>query len=180
MAVSEDEHDALAVARLNAQPDLLGAVYQAADGRRSAIDQMMWQAPALSLTAQAFLLTMAFQEPTAPLGRLIAGLLGLVAAVAAMQLVAKHRHHEVQMSRWLQQLEELTLLPRLNDRDARKAFADGAGEQPAGSWLAESFADTGSSFEWWLRALAVFGIADVIAVVLALVSLTTSWNPLAG
>lgn len=33
------------------------AMYQVVTGRRQAIDTMMWQVPSLSLTAQAFLLT---------------------------------------------------------------------------------------------------------------------------
>jgi ADP-ribose pyrophosphatase YjhB (NUDIX family) len=37
---------------------------------------MMWQTPALSLTAQAFLLTVGLQAGTAPAGRMLAGALG--------------------------------------------------------------------------------------------------------
>lgn len=184
MAEPEQQHDAEAIALLRSRPDLLGAVYQAADARRSAIDQMMWQAPGLSLTAQAFLLTVALQTGTAPLGRLVAGLLGLVAALAAMQLLAKHRHHEVQLSRWLERLERMTLLPRLNDPSAR---ADLGSASQAHKWrgsatlaLAQRLAESGSSFSWWLRTLAVFGAVDVFAILLAITALIGLWNPLAG
>jgi hypothetical protein len=169
-----------AFARVRGEPALLGPVYQAAEARRSAIDQMMWQAPALSLTAQAFLLTVGLQDATQPAGRMLAGALGLGVALASMQLLAKHRLHEVRLSLWLSHFERDTALPNLNDRDERHRFdreGDTARLGRVGMWLA---GDDRSSFRWWLWTLAVFGAADVFVVALGLLAAVGLWNPLAG
>jgi hypothetical protein len=150
---------------LRHQPDLLAAAYQAAEARRSAIDQMMWQAPGLSLTAQAFLLTVGLQSGVSDAGRLLSGLLGFAVAVASIQLLAKHRHHELELSRWLEQVERAAHLPPLN-RPADRARVARHARKPFG----------GSSVRWWSWTLAAFGAADVLVVCSALFS----WPHLAG
>jgi hypothetical protein len=77
---------------------------QAAEGQRSSLDQMMWQVPALSLTAQSFLLQLALGATTRWPSRLLAGMLGLVAALAAIQLLLKHRFYEELHSFWLERV----------------------------------------------------------------------------
>ncbi len=69
-------------------------VWQAIAARRVAYDTMMWQTPALGLTAQAFLLTLALGGQTSPLARAGAALVSLVLAMMCLQLMAKHRFHE--------------------------------------------------------------------------------------
>ena len=175
--MSAPSHEALA--RVRAEPTLLGPVYQAAEARRSALDQMMWQTPALSLTAQAFLLTVGLQAGTAAAGRMLAGILGLGVALASMQLLAKHRLHEVLLSLWLSDFERTTQLPNLNERDERHRFDDA--DDPTrlgaiGTWLARDR----SSYEWWLWTLGAFGAVDIAVVVLGFLAALGLWNPLAG
>ena len=165
------------LARLRAEPALLGPVYQAAETRRSALDQMMWETPALSLTAQAFLLTVGLQGGTSPAGRMLAGALGLGAAFASMQLLAKHRLHEVLLSRWLSNFESRTLLPALNRPQERHRFRD-AGDLRLGrlgSWLVR-----GRSYTLWLHTLAAFGAVNVLVLALGFLAALGLWNPLAG
>src|SRR4051794_38552756 len=57
-------------------------IYGLAEGRRQVFEQMMWQVPALGLTAQAFLLTIALDPGSTPLARGIAAPPGFVAALA--------------------------------------------------------------------------------------------------
>jgi hypothetical protein len=140
---------------------------------------MMWQTPALSLTAQAFLLTVGLQAGTAPAGRMLAGALGLGVALASMQLLAKHRLHEVLLSFWLSNFEGRTQLPALNDRGDRHRFD--SPEDPArlgrvGAWLARDR----SSYKWWLWTLAAFGAVDVLVILFGLLAAVGSWDPLAG
>ena len=52
---------------------------------------MMWQAPAMALTAQAFLLTIALGHDTSALARGMAALLGVVVTAMSIQLMLKHR-----------------------------------------------------------------------------------------
>jgi hypothetical protein len=161
--------------RVRGEPALLGPVYQAAEGRRSAIDQMMWQAPALSLTAQAFLLTVGLQAETEPVGRMLAGALGLGVALASMQLLAKHRVHELLLTHWLEHFERDVALPNLNDRDERHRFKDRLDLDGVTALLGER-----RSFTWWLWTLAAFGLTDACIVVLGLLAALGVCDPLSG
>lgn len=66
----------------------------------------MWQTPALGLTAQAFLLTLALGGEISDLGRAVAAGLAAALAINTVQLMAKHRHHEVRDSKLLERIEE--------------------------------------------------------------------------
>jgi hypothetical protein len=56
---------------------------------------MLWQTLVISLTAQAFLFTIALGNVD-HLGRFIASLLTVIAALASAQLFAKHRYFEAE------------------------------------------------------------------------------------
>lgn len=80
--------------------------YEIVVARRQAYDALLWQTPVLSLTALAFLLTIALAPETTLWGRRFASTLALVAAVASVQLMWKHRFMEVRDSRLLKAFEE--------------------------------------------------------------------------
>lgn len=101
--------------QLASRPELAAAVLAAGEQRRVSTDAMMWQVPALSLTAQSFLLTIVLGSSATRGGRAVAAGVGLVVAVGALQQMLKHRYHEVMLSRWLETLEEALALPRLHD-----------------------------------------------------------------
>ena len=67
------------------------AVYQAISARRISYDQMMWQVPALSLTAQSFLVAIAVNTGLGSGVRVLALFLAMVSGALAMQLMAKQR-----------------------------------------------------------------------------------------
>jgi hypothetical protein len=70
-------------------------VLELLERRRLAIDQVMWQNPALVVTAQAFLFVVVFNASTPNWGRLVVMGAGLFAVVAAWQSLAKQRYLEV-------------------------------------------------------------------------------------
>jgi hypothetical protein len=78
--------------------------YNVVASRRQAMDSLLWQTPVLSLTAQAFLLTIALGEGSRG-SQLCAALLALTTALASIQLMARHRHNEVLDSKWLEEFE---------------------------------------------------------------------------
>lgn len=81
------------------------AVWQVLAQRRSGYDNMMWQTPALGMTAQAFLLTLALAPDTSVTSRVISSGLGALISVMVLQLLGKHRQNEVLDSRLLERLE---------------------------------------------------------------------------
>lgn len=70
-----------------AQPDL---TYAALATRETSRDQMMWQSPALAMTAMAFLLTIALGSDGPIWARALSASLSFVVALMSMQLMARH------------------------------------------------------------------------------------------
>ncbi len=66
----------------------------------------MWQVPVLSLTAQAFLFTITLDSQATRGAQILAAVLALVASLTSIQLMAKHRHHEVSDAKWLESFEK--------------------------------------------------------------------------
>lgn len=138
------------------------AVYQALASRRIAYDQMMWQAPALSITAQSFLVTVGVNVDLTLAVRVLALLLAASSGVLSMQLMAKQRFHEQVDSQYLREWEHLSgMMPvggftphdhALTNQPLSKADALGV---TAGRWVRQS------SYRWWMWGLRLFLIAAV-------------------
>lgn len=152
-------------------------VYQILSDRRTAYDSMMWQTPALGMTAQAFLLTLALSSDTSGVGRATSAGLSILISLMVLQLLAKHRRNETLDSLVLEDLEKklgvravLGVIPhghprerstadqrRLADSQVRKVLRG-----PKGFWRM-------SSFKLWCYgqyALILVGLAIVVLVVL--------------
>jgi hypothetical protein len=127
---------------------------------------MMWQTPALGLTAQAFLLTLALGGQMASLGRAVAAVLAGAIAVMTMQLMAKHRLHELRDSRLLEAIENRH---RFNDvvgvdlHGFRRTAVIGRSPRA----LSERFR-LSSSFRLWMAGQLVFLAVAVTVIVLTL------------
>lgn len=78
--------------------------YDVVSQRRISYDNLLWQTPVLSLTAQAFLFAIAFSDLGAWM-RLPASSLVILVAGASIHLMSKHRAHEVQSSKLLEEYE---------------------------------------------------------------------------
>ncbi len=87
----------------------------AGEQRRVSTDAMMWQVPALTLTAQSFLLTIVLGSTTTRAGAAIAGAVGVVIGIGALRQMLKHRHHEEALCRWLEAVEREVGLPTLHN-----------------------------------------------------------------
>lgn len=153
--------------------DLLAA-WAVLEQRRSAYDSMVWQTPALGLTAQAFLLTLALGPGTSAVGRCLASLLSIVLSIMVIQLMAKHRRGEVTEALHLERLEaELGLEQLLGiaphaPLDARIAALNRALPRvPRTAWPSAFWGQ--SSVRLWI--LGQWVIAGVAALVVALVLL---------
>jgi hypothetical protein len=118
----------------------------------------LWQTPTLALTAQAFLLTIALGPDTARVSRVIASLLGIMVAVMAVQLMTKHHHFADRDFQLLLRLENDLGLPKTIKREPLPGMT-----LAKASWLSRR-----SSFWLWRRGLVVIGLANVVALVLAI------------
>lgn len=71
-------------------------------------DNLLWQSPVVSLTAQAFLFTLAFDEDKSFLTRAPAAALVVLVAIASIHLMQKHRAYELHAATLLAEYERAT------------------------------------------------------------------------
>lgn len=81
--------------------------YEILNARRDSFNNLVWQTPVLSLTAQAFLFTVILSGGVPALGRTIAAVLASIAALVSLQLLSKHRFMEEHHAKILHTYEEI-------------------------------------------------------------------------
>jgi hypothetical protein len=113
---------------------------------------------ALSLTAQAFLLTIALDPEMTALGRGLSSLLACLAALMSMQLLARHRANEVTDAMWLRKHElddPAAGVPTVHGRRELATLDD-----PVMNWFSRC-----PSVRLWFYALDVFAVAGGAIVI---------------
>ena len=133
--------------------------------RRRSFEQVMWQAPSLSIAAQAFLLSAAFASDTPRYARIVVLLLGLAAILATLHLLAKHRYLESLHG----QVESVCLSklgwPHLRREQLHELLATEAASEIGaarwrGNWIGHIVVDV-QAFHVWATTLGAFGVADI-------------------
>jgi len=144
--------------------DLRASMLSAAESRRAQADALMWQLPTISLTAQAFLMTIIANSTVSDSGRFLASLAALVFAVGAFQTLLRHRRNEELLSRWLEAAEILWKLPRFHDFRLMEWVAR-AGPAPhpeeKSIWLRRGALRKTKAFSFWAALLFVVMLADL-------------------
>lgn len=149
-------------------------VYSVVGSRRQGYDQMMWQVPALSLTAEAFLFSIALASSASQATRLIAATLALFTSLMSIQLMGKHRHHELQDALLLELLERELGMRSVHARKPPMGRSSPSGptsgptaETAPAPWL---WLIGLSSYRVWVLGLGIFGLAAAVVLVLSVVS----------
>lgn len=122
--------------------------YQILATRRENYDNMLWQTPIISLTAQAFLFTVVLGGGSTT-SRIIASILALIAALASVQLLAKHRYHEVYYAKILESIERSRQIQPIHARPPKAKGVTG--------W---------SSYKVWQIVLWLFALAAIGSTIL--------------
>lgn len=147
------------------------AAYAAVAARRAQWDSLVWQVPTLSLTAQAFLLTIALSQGNDAWARIISAILSLTITVMSIMLMARHRQAEIHDAHWLERVERDVL--RLGAlvthgpefRKSREQLQDiSAG--PIGRAI-----PLVRMFPVWVVGLGLFGLSDFVVIIRTLVTL---------
>ena len=138
------------------------------------MDQAMWQAPTLTITAQAFLLAVLTADGVGGLTRFFVLIAGLSAIVAAARALLRLRAREVQYSEAIEfYLDRAPEIPGLlpDDLPAKPitrhtlqlSFAPKKGRLD--KWLRRRALRTRmpTVHLFWLLALVLFAVADVVA-----------------
>lgn len=142
-------------------------IWQSLAARRASYDTLLWQTPALGLTAQAFLLTLALGAQVSPLGRAVAAALASGLALMTLQLMSKHRQHETRDAKLFEQIEDEHHFAALigHKLHGPPPTARLTGRSPAA--LARRFSRT-SSYRLWLTGQLAFFVVGLVVVVLVI------------
>jgi hypothetical protein len=143
--------------------------YAAVAARRTQFDQLLWQVPVLSLTAQAFLFSIALSPDGTRTTRIIASLLSLVMTFLSLHLMVKHRQAEVADSQWLEAYENKFPAPvgapkwPMHGRswaDYRNSIDPNIGRLGGLSKF--------TGFRIWSWGLSAFGMAAIVVLLLTI------------
>lgn len=148
-------------------------VYQAVAARRLQWDHLVWQVPALSLTAQAFLFTIAVGGTTARPARIIASLLAVVITVLCTTLMARQRQAEIHDAHWLADFEaaEWNKEPAPGELDYRvhgPAFRDKRTRAKVYGGWADYIVRPLPGYKTWIGGLLTFGAAALLVLTLSI------------
>ena len=116
---------------------------------------LLWQVPALSLTAQAFLFTIALAKDVAPAARAVTGILSVVTSLMSMYLMFSHRIHAERQGQ-----VAMDLAKQLGAQQDPKVDHAGA----VGVWAGINR----GSFALWILGLGLFGMVGLGAAILGL------------
>ncbi len=141
-------------------------MYSVIAARRTSYDTLMWQVPALGLTAQAFLLTVAFGPDSSDVARYLTGGLSIVLSLVAIQTMLKHRVNERTDSLILEEMErEMGITFGCGGRPhaAPRPRARAAGNEWIDGWW-----ERRKSANLWVGSLTCFALAGLTAIVLTI------------
>jgi hypothetical protein len=138
--------------------------YQTIAQRQISQDTMAWQTPALALTAQAFLLTLAFTPAVSPWARLLTAIVSAFVAIMSMQLMAKHVYLSQIDQQMMSELENRLGLVGVAERTwAPRTRAKRSRETPNWGWFKSR-----RSYPIWITGMWIFFAASVFGIVLVL------------
>jgi hypothetical protein len=146
--------------------------YAAVVARRLQWDNLLWQVPVMSFTAQAFLFTIALGGGTSRAGRIISSVLSLVITWLSVTLMARHRHAELTDAEWLEEAERG---PGGNGEaihgkafQQRRDLISRVGQGPISNAI-----PLRPGFSTWVGGLLIFAAAAICVLVLSVVSPST-------
>lgn len=166
-------------------------VYQTVAARRLQWDNLVWQAPALSLTAQAFLLTITLSADYEIWPRRMAAGLALAICLMSLNLLSRHRLSEVTDAQFLAAFEDRNA-PWIADfesgegvhkiptraihgerfRDRREAVRKQGKDGRVMTWAAKW-----PSSKVWFWGLALFGVVALVVEVGSFLHWTAVFPP---
>lgn len=148
--------------------------YQALTSRRTGYDSMLWQTPALGLTAQAFLMTLALAPTSKPSVRFIAAFLSLVLSIITMQLMAKYRVFEKLDSLLLERFEAklgLSAWLEVRPHGLRTQRLHHDDEKEHSDLVDLGWFRKRQSYLVWQFGLALFGVTSLMIMALVVLGL---------
>lgn len=144
----------------------ISILYQVVAERRTAFDNLLWQVPATSLTAHAFLFSISLAADTGRFARIASMSLCIVITILTLHLFTRQLQAEDADHRWLADFEERHQIDYF-DRAHGARWKDYRAQKPAGAgrlgWLAMH-----RSYPLWSKGMITIGALAFVILVLAI------------
>ncbi len=137
-------------------------------GQFGSYTTLLWQVPALGLTAQAFLLTIALDYASSRWARCTASVLSIIIALASAVLMHNQRGREINHGELLRRISEKLLLRDLLGGDIELDDALPQKTNAQNVWAVDHFI-----YHAWIGCMCLFLIADGLVIISA--ALNLSW-----
>jgi general stress protein CsbA len=147
-------------------PDERRLIYATVTARRLQQDSLVWQVPVLSLTAQAFLYTIALGPDSSSFARIVSAVISIVITVLSVTLMARHRQSEVTDAEWLTEYEA-TLPPAY--RQHGRPFQERRDRQQTDRGAFTLLVLPWPAFRTWIVGLGIFGLISGFVIVATVV-----------
>lgn len=141
-------------------------IYAAVAARRLQWDNLLWQVPTLSLTAQAFLFTIALDRDSEQFARVVASSLSLIVTFLSITLMARYRQGELNDAHWLEEYEKDQDLPVVHGRQ----FKDDRDHEPLAAGRIGRLIPLLPGFKTWTIGLSLFGVAALMVLIITITS----------
>ncbi|MFX0577462.1 hypothetical protein [Nocardia nepalensis] len=148
----------------------LEMVYQTVADRRLSYENLLWQVPTLSLTAQAFLFSISMGAGNDPVARIASSLLALIVSIISIMLMASHRLAERKDAIWLERFEQQQLGAGTWAAHGTVFETQQQGVVLDVGWL-DKLIPMRQMFTVWVIGLACFGVAAIFMIIRTLVDL---------
>lgn len=136
------------------------------EGRRNALEQSMWQAPGLTIAAQAFLLIVLTNDTVDDTARLWILTAGVVACAAAILALIRLRAREILYAEVIAYVFDKNNLPDPRPHNL-EPYREASDRNPGPiDGILRAFGDWDhfpTVYVFWILALVLFGVADVVA-----------------
>lgn len=152
-------------------------LYQTVAARQAQQNSMAWEVPALSMTAQAFLFTIALAADSTATSRYVACGLSILTSVLTITLMARHRQMDIADAEWLEaferrqaQLPPTGALPitehRVISGNQARARRDQIVRQRVAKGLVGRLVPLLPGYSTWVIGLALFALTAAAIIVI--------------
>lgn len=140
-------------------------IYATVEARRLQWDNLLWQVPVLSFTAQAFLFSIALTPDTSSMARIIVMFLSIVITFLSITLMARHRQAELTDSHWLERYEDDWDEP---DRQHGVSWRNRRNQEKTDAGVLDRIIPLLPGYFTWQIGIALFGAAALAVIVITL------------
>ncbi|MFI6365419.1 hypothetical protein ACIBG0_21980 [Nocardia sp. NPDC050630] len=146
----------------------LEMVYQAVADRRLQNENLLWQVPTLSLTAQAFLFSISMASANDSVARIASASLALIVSIISIMLMASHRLAERKDALWLERFEQQRIGAGAWGAHGSVFETQQQNANLDVGWL-DNLIPMRQMFTVWVVGLACFGVTAIFMIIRTLV-----------